>query len=523
MPRIDLVVLLLAVSVPLVALARAIKVGYPVVLVLGGLALCFIPGLPRLEINPGLVLLAFLPPLLYWQAITAPTGEMRSNAGAIGSLAIGLVLATALAAALVAKAIVPGLAWPTAIALGAIVAPTDDVAFWAVAQRLRLPRRVVALIGGEALLSDAPSLVLYGVAVTAAVSGTFSPVGAGLHLLWIVPCSIAIGMLVGRIVSLAWGNVRDPQLQTMISVLAPYLAYLPAAQIGLSGVLAVVTAGVWVNRTSPKVGLPEARQRTAGFWETAVFLMNAIMFVLIGFHLHDTLPTLQRYPTTVLVGSVAAVSATVVALRIGWIFAGGVVSERLRRTAREQDGGRWKDRAIASWAGLRGGVSLAAALALPRTLSDGTPLAHRDLVILIAFGVILVTLVGQGLTLPWVVARVRPAADVAEETEQNRAFAVMRRAALRRVDELEREGRIVRDHAHNLRSWYANRRKPAVDGRAASHDVARELVTVERESLIEASERGLIDNTVLRHALAGLDLQELYLDHLRPPDGARRT
>jgi monovalent cation/hydrogen antiporter len=522
MPRIDIVIALLAVSIPLVALARTMKVGYPVLLVLGGLVLCFVPGLPQVEIHPELVFMVFLPPLLYWQAVTAPTGAMHANLDSIGSLAIGLVLATAFAVALVAKAIVPAMAWPAAIALGAIVAPTDDVAFWSVAERLRLPRRVAALIGGEALLNDASSLILYGVAVTAVVSGTFSPGSTGLRLLWIVPSSIAIGMLAGYLVSLAWSRLRDPQLQTMISVIAPYLAYLPAAQIGLSGVLAVVTAGVWVNRTSPRLATPAARQRTAGFWETTILLMNAIMFVLVGFHLHDTLPTLGRYPITVIVGAIVAVNAAVIALRILWIFAGGFIADRLRRVARGDGERGWKYRAIASWAGLRGGVSLATALALPRTAAGGAPFAHRDLIILVSFSVILVTLVGQGLSLPWLVSRIGSNDDVAEEDEQRQAIAAMRSAALRRVDELERDGRIVPDDALRLRR-YVNRRKPSDDG-GPNHEAVRELVRVERDTLIEARERGMIDNTVLRRMQASLDMEELQLEHHVPsPEGERRA
>jgi Na+/H+ antiporter len=520
MPRIDIVVALLAVCIPLVALARRIKVGYPAVLVLGGLALNFIPGVPQLEIRPELVFMVFLPPLLYWQTVTAPTGEMRSDLRGIGSLAIGLVLATAVAVALIAKAVVPGLSWPAAVALGAIVAPTDDVAFWPVAERLRLPRRVVALIGGEALLNDAPSLLLYGVALTAAVTGTFSPATDGLRLLWVIPSSIGIGIVVGRIVSLGWSRIRDPQLQTVISVIAPYLAYLPSAQLGLSGVLAVVTAGVWLNRTAPKLLTPSARQRTAGFWETTLFLVNAIMFVLIGFELHDMLGPLQHYPIAVLIGSVVAVNVAVVGLRIVWMFVGGLFADGFRRVVH---GDQWKYRAIAAWAGLRGGVSIAAALALPHTLADGSPFLDRGLIVLVAFSVIVVTLVGQGMTLPWVVARLRPNDDVADEREHRQAFAAMRRAALQRVDELEREGRIVPDHAHRLRRWYVNRGSPSPEAAADNDEVARELMNVERQSLIAARESGVIDNTVLRRVQATLDMEELRLDHLHPADRARRT
>jgi CPA1 family monovalent cation:H+ antiporter len=495
MPRIDFIVTVLAVSIPLVALAKRINVGYPVVLVLGGLVLGFIPSPRHPEIDPNLILLAFLPPLLYWQAVTAPTGTMRSNLRALGSLAVGLVVVTAAAVSVIAHAIVPGLSWPAAIVLGAIVAPTDDVAFWSVAQRLRLPRRIIVMIGGEALLNDAPSLLLYGIAVAAAVSGTFSPGVEALRLLWVVPCSVGIGLLAGRAVSLVWKYVRDPQLQTLTALVAPYLAYLPAAQLGLSGVLAVVTAAIWINRSAHSVLRPEARQHGTAFWDTTVFVINAVMFVLIGFHLHDALPTLGHYPPAVLVGSVVAVNAAVIGLRFAWIFAGFV-------------SGDWRSRTITAWAGLRGGVSLAAALALPKAVAGGAPFAHRDLIILVAFSVILVTLVGQGLSLPWLVERVRPRADVAEEREELHAYAAMRDAALQHVHALESAGRIVPGHAQQLRAWYAHR--------VQAPDVARELVGVERASLIEARERGLIDNTVMRRAQASLDMEEIQLDRLRP-------
>lgn len=496
MPRIDFLVATLAVSIPLVALARRINVGYPVLLVLGGLALSFIPSPPHPEIDPNLILLVFLPPLLYWQAVTAPTDTMRSNVRAIGSLAVWLVFATAALVAVIAHAIVPGIAWPAAIALGAVVAPTDDVAFWPVAHRLGLPRSIIVLIGGEALLNDAPSLVLYGIAVAAAVSGTFSFAGESLRLLWVVPSSIGIGLLAGAAVSFVWKRVRDAQLQTLSAIVLPYLAYLPAAQLGLSGVLAVLTAAVWINRTQTTLE-PQARQHGAAFWDTAVFVINAIMFVLLGFHLHDALPTLGRYPPAVLAGSIAAVNAAVLGLRFGWVFLG-------------RGFGDWKSRTIVGWVGLRGAVSLAAAMAIPRTVAGGAPFAHRDFIILLAFSVILVTLVGQGLTLPWLVARVRPNREGAEAKEERHAFATMREAALRRVRELELEGRIVPDHAQHLRHWYVHR----VEASA----IARELVEVERASLIEARDRGLIDSTVMRRAQAVLDMEELRLDHVPRAD-----
>jgi Na+/H+ antiporter len=487
---IDFIVALLILSVPLVALARQINVGYPVLLVLGGLVLGFVLWPPHREIQPNLIFLVFLPPLLYWQAATAPTVAMRTNLIQIGSLAVGLVLLTAAAVAAVAHAIVPHITWPAAVALGAIVAPTDDVAFWPIAQRLALPRRLVALIGGEALLNDAPSLLLYGIAVATAVSGTFSPREI-VGLVWIVPSSFVLGALAGYIVTVAWKKLRDPQLQILVAVIAPYLAYLPAAQLGFSGVLAVLTAAVYISRSAHRNLRPQARQYATVFLEMWAFVINAVMFVLIGFHLHDALPTLARYTPAVLAGSVVAVNVTVIGLRFAWIFASGVFP----------DG---KSRLIAAWSGVRGPISLATALALPVTVADGSPFEHRDLLILITFSVILVTLIGQGSTLPWIVGRMRPGADSAETREERHALASMRVAALGHLDELEAKGRIVPGHAEQLRSWYRHR------GRTSK--VAQELVNVERVSLIDAHERGLIDNTVMRRVQASLDMEELHLE-----------
>jgi CPA1 family monovalent cation:H+ antiporter len=486
---IDFIVALLIMSVPLVALARRINVGYPILLVLGGLVLGFILRAPHPEIQPNLILLVFLPPLLYWQAVTAPTVAMRANLLPIGSLAVGLVLVTAATVAVVAHAIVPGIAWPAAIALGAIVAPTDDVAFWPIAQRLALPRRLVALIGGEALLNDAPSLLVYAMAVPAAVSGTFS-LHEIIRLIWIIPISVALGALAGCVVTAAWKKLRDPQLQMLVAVIAPYLAYLPAAQLGLSGVLAVLTAALLINRNAHRQLRPQARQHTAVFSEMWVFVINAVMFVLIGFHLHDALPTLAHYPPAVLAGSIVAVNVTIVGLRFAWVFASGVFA----------DG---KSRLIAAWSGVRGGISLATALALPVTVAGGTPFAHRDLLILLAFSVILVTLIGQGSTLPWLVGRVRPAVDSAEKGEERHAVATMRAATLRHLNELESKGHIVPQRAEQLRARYVDR--------VHTSKIDQELVDAARVSLLDVHERGLIDNTVMRRVQAALDMEELTL------------
>jgi Na+/H+ antiporter len=503
--------------------------------VLGGVAFSFVPGLPQVDLRPGLVFLVFLPPLLYWEAITAPTDEMWANAKAICSLAGGLVIGSTVAVAVVAHALVPGLPWAGAFVLGAIVAPTDASAVSQFAQRLGLPRRTLAIVGGESLLNDAGALVLYGVAVTAAVSGSFSLADEGLRFLWAGPCAVGIGLLVGWMVTQAWKGLRDSHLQTAISVLTPFLAYLPAQQLGLSGVLAVVTTGVFVNRTTPLVLTAEARQRARGFWETIVFLINTIMFLLVGLQLHDITGEYFHYPPATLAGYTLAITATIVGLRIAWVFGQGYAARLIpRRTGTQRDdGGGWRHRTVIAWSGLRGGVSLAAALAIPKTIAGGAPFPERDLIIFLAFGVVLVTLIGQGLTLPRLIARLGLKDDGADAHDEHLALAAMAEAVRGHLNDLERDGKIAPESAQHLRTWCANgNRRFTFRGRAATraqdevearhHETMRELLKRQRESLVQARERGEIDNTVLRRVQTFLDMEELELDRLGVSERRRR-
>ncbi len=333
MRPIEIVVALLFAIVPLVALARRVNVAYPIVLVVGGLLLGFIPYLPRVELPPDIVLLVFLPPLLYWEALRAPTGTMREEAGLIRTLVIGLVLATMAAVALVAHAIIPHMPWGVAFVLGAVVAPTDAVAFSPLAARYGVPHRTLAVVEAEGLLNDASALVFYGVAVTAVVSGTFSLRGAALEFALSCAGAIAIGVAVGALVTAVWRRIHDADLQVAVSILAPFLAYLPARQLGISGALAVVTLGLYVNRRAPEVLTPEARQRSNGFWQTAAFLMNTLVFLLVGLELHAILGRLAVYSRLGLVTMALAVSLTVILVRIVWLFGQRYASGAHRRLA----------------------------------------------------------------------------------------------------------------------------------------------------------------------------------------------
>jgi Na+/H+ antiporter len=512
-----LVVGLFSASIPLVALAKRVDIPYPVVLVLGGLGLGFIPGLPQIKLDPNLVLVLFLPPLLYWEAITAPTDVMRANAGQIWTLAIGLVIATTVVVAVVAHAAITNLAWPMAFVLGAIVAPTDELASVPVLERLKMPRHVVAVVEGESLLNDASSLILYAVAVTAAVSGeVFHVGGAVLRFALSTFGGLALGLLVGRLAIEGWRRFRDTQIQGIISLNLPYLAYILADRFTISGVLAVVSAGVFVNRFTPMILTAPARLQLSGFWETLVFLANALLFLLVGLQLHDLArAVLTEYSWQTVLWYAVVVNVTVVGTRLVWFM----VQEYMPVIggASEHPDGDWKHALISAWSGLRGAVSLAAALAIPVTIASGAPLAHRNLVIFLTFTVILVTLVGGGLTLPALVRALEPSSEDAEgEEDIRRGLVAMSEAALATLSELEKRGDLDTNEIAMLRRRYKHRRAHA-DGHPeeerAGVEAEREILEAQRNALADLRDRREIDNTVLRKLVRTLDISEEEVSH----------
>jgi CPA1 family monovalent cation:H+ antiporter len=513
-PPIGLVIALLAATIPLVALARRAGIPYPVVLVIGGLILGFIPGLPRIQLNPDLVFVIFLPPLLYWEAVTAPTDEMRANAAWIWSLALGLVIATTVAVALTAHTLVPGMAWAVAFVFGAIVAPTDETAFAPTLERFRIPRRLVAIIEGESLLNDAGALIIYAAAVTAVVTGVFSARQMLLHFVFAAVGAVAIGLAVGWLAIRAWRAFPEAEIQQVISLVLPFAAYVPAQRLEWSGVLAVVTAGVYVNHYTPIVVTPLARLHATGFWGTLVFLANVVIFLLVGLQLHGILASLSRFSTRSLILDALAVNATVIGVRFLWALGQGIVI-RLWQHGRAGAQRQWKSQIIGAWAGLRGGVSLAAALAIPVAVAGGQPFPNRDLLIFLTFTVIFVTLVGGAITLPFVVARLKVKDDGVDDAEERRALHAMAAATRGRLDELEKNGRLTAPSAAMLRRHYDRELTRALgETRDAERfgDVEQEILNIERSTLIELRNRGEIDNVVLRRLQLTLDMQEVQLN-----------
>ena len=367
MHDVELVLISLLVAVAgLAAAARAVDVPYPIVLVVGGLVLGFVPGLPEVELEPDLVLVIFLPPLLYSAAFFANLHDLKRDVRPITLLAVGLVLATMCTVALVAHVLVDGLPWGAAFALGAIVAPTDPVAATTIARRLAVPRRIVSIIEGESLVNDGTALVAYRVAVAAAVGGSFSLLEAGSEFVLGAIAGVLIGLAVGWVISEVRRRLDDVPVEITISLLSGYAGYLPAEAIGASGVLAAVTVGIVLGWRAPRISTARMRLQGYAVWETLVFLLNALLFVLIGLQLPLILDELSGEPAATLIGQAAAVSLAVILTRIVWMntvpYVIRVLDRRLQQRERREG---WRFRMIVAWSGMRGSVSLAAALALP--------------------------------------------------------------------------------------------------------------------------------------------------------------
>lgn len=514
---IAVLVVFLAIIV-LMTIANTIKVAYPIVLVLGGMVIGFIPGIPTLPLPPELVLVVFLPPLLYWESISSPTSEFVSGAAWIFQMAFGLVIVTTLAVAALAHAIVPGMSWGVAFVLGAIVSSTDEIAFFAIADRLSIPRHVAAAVEGESLINDATSLILYGAGIAAVVGASFSLLHAAGQLLFSIVASVAIGLIVAGLAVMAWRLLKDDALQATISVCVPFVAYLPAYYLGISGVLAVVTTGVVLSRFTPSVLQPRSRELLVGFWITLVFLLNAFIFVEVGIRFHQIVLSLRHYSPAQLVWYGVAVSAACVVVRLLWTFAQGLIPAT---NEPEHVGGKadWSHVGVLAWTGMRGGISLAAALAIPLETAAG-PFPFRDLLIFLTFCVLLATLVLQGATLPFLIKWLGVKDDGAGAREERVALAATARSAIHRLDELEGSGAVPQEvaqlHRLRLRTRLEALTPTTGRGRAARlvaffRDTQRELIEAQRATLVMLRRQGMIDNTVQRRLTRLLDLETVEI------------
>ena len=513
-----LVALLVSVAV-LGAAARAVNIPYPIVLVVGGLGLGFLPGMPDATLDPDLVLVIFLPPLLYSAAFFANLHDLRRDARAITLQAVGLVLATMCIVAVVAEALIPGLPWAAAFTLGAIVAPTDPLAATEIARRMSVPRRIVSVVEGESLVNDGTALVAYRVAVMA-VGGTFSIWEAGWEFVSGAVVGVAMGLAVGWGISEIRRRLDDVLVEITISLLTGYAAYVPAEALHVSGVLAAVTAGVVLGWRAPRIS--SARMRIQGYavWETLVFLLNALLFVLIGLQLPTILDGLSSRPAGELLLWAVAVSAAVILTRMVWAHTVVFLVRALdRRESQRTRRSSWQSRTVISWAGMRGSVSLAAALALPPDFPA------RDEILLMTFAVIFATLVLQGLTLPALIRKLGVRDDGEDEREELLGRRAAAWVALARLDELAEEQWTYDETVERMRGLYRyrSRRFAAQAGETGDDDglehrsrkyqkLARAVYDAQRDELVHLRNTGQISNEVMHRLERELDLEDERLE-----------
>ena len=523
MNEIEALVVLVAVAAVLVRLADLALIPYPIVLVLAGLGIGFLPGGPDIELEPEVILLIFLPPLLQSAGYYASPQELWAERGPLAWLVLGLPLVTMVAVGAAAQAVVPGIGWAEGLLLGAIVSPNDPVSAMATFERVGVTERVRVLVEGETMINDAPSLVAYKMALTAVVAGSLSAGEAGLDLLIAVVGGIGIGL------ALAWGAVQglrrldDIPLAILITLLTAYVGFAVAEHFEASGVLAVVSSGLYLGWYAHDALDAETRLSGQAFWATLVFGLNAIIFILLGLQAPDILESVgERFEVGEMVLYGLLVSAVVIAVRVAWQFIPPALARAVPAAAGLNTGEDWRERLLVGWNGMRGAVSLALALALPLTLDDGGAFPERDLILYLTVAVILVTLVGQGLTLPPLIKALGLSHTRAWAPDEAVARLAAAQAALDRLDELEVERQDVPGEAiERLREIYRARfarcmsqmqgeegGHPLEDPVSALRELRRDLIESERGALMELRNDGRLKPDALRRIQRELDLDE---------------
>lgn len=528
MGSVQVGLLLVAAVCAVSLLARRITIiPLPALLVVGGAALALSPGMPVVEIDPELVLVVFLPPLLFFPAVTASVREMRRNLRAIVLLAVGLILTTVAAVAFLVHAIVPQLSWPVAIALGAAVSPPDALSVTALGRRLRLPGRVVAILEGESLVNDATALIIYRAAVAAAVTGTFSAGRTAVEFAVSAIGAALIGLAAAWLLTLSGRRLRgEPPLQNTLFLLTPYLVYVVAETLHVSAVLAVVVAGFSLARRTSSVS-SDTRLQGFAVMELVTFVLSGLAFLLIGLQIPVVVRGMEGHSLTSALGLGVLVTVLIIVVRLAWVLAAGLLPRALSPRIRGREGLPPVSAVVlVGYLGLRGVVSLAAALALPLTVNGGGPFPNRDLLLIVVVTVILVTLVGQGSTVP-LLLRSLGTEDV-DAPQRRLERAVARRqvadAALRRLDELQGQEWVREDTEVRVRGMFEYRRQ-RYDSRLAESDEApleqrsrdyqrlmRALIEAQRSEVSSLRDRGKIDDEEARLIERELDLEESRLE-----------
>jgi Na+/H+ antiporter len=523
--------LVLALIAVLAVVAKWTRQPYPIVFLLGGIVLAFVPGMPVIRLAPNLVFLVFLPPLIFGDAYTTDWRQFKRFIEPITLLATGLVVATSISVAFVAHWVI-GLPLDVGFVLGAILSPTDTVATDAIAEETGMPRRLQTILGGESLINDATGLVLYKFAVASVIIGTFSFGNALAQFGYVAIVGIAVGIGGGvlgyRVTRFLYEHgLTDDVITVTITLVTPFLVYLAADRLGASGVLAAAAGGMYLGRKGGGMYTPEARLIGRGVWNTLFFVFNGALFIILGLQLRAIFAELAIFPAATLAQYALAVAGTVIGVRLLWVFTGSFVRRLVDRRTVARWGGQlpWTWGFVLGWSGMRGIVSLAAALSIPDVVMGGSPFPARDLILFITFAVILVTLLGQGLTLPWFIRHL--GVVDAEGGDQPRALAHVRvaEAALGRLVELESSfataahwevaGRLRARYEETVHHFSARVDGSFVDGDVEHHDLERQLIRqaidAERAALNDMRYGGEISDEVFRRMQYDIDLAESRL------------
>jgi CPA1 family monovalent cation:H+ antiporter len=461
----EIITLLLCTICLLAVVAERVNVASPIVFLLGGIALARVPGMDGFSIEPQQILTIFLPPLLMEAAFLTSLREFKKHSRAIFQLAVGLVLATATAIGWVFTQIVPGASLASGFVLGAIVSPPDAVAASSILKTVSVPKRIVAILEGESLVNDAVGLVLYRFAVAAVMTGQFSLFSAGWHFGWMILCGAGCGIALAFVYIRFFVRIHELSTQVLSTFVMPYIAYILSEACGGSGVLAVVVLGLYLSWHGPALFTPQFRITASGVWKMASFVLNALVFILIGLQMDPLLSGLSSYPSLTLFGYVCAVCATAVIVRFAYIFTVVYVPRFLRPKRRKADPyPPWQNVFLLGYIGMRGVVSMATALALPETLNWGPDFPYRDLITFLALALIVFTLVAQGLSLPWVLRKLTLSYDPKFLHEEWSARKQAATDALSRLEALEKADNANLQALKRIKNHYLNRLELLADG-----------------------------------------------------------
>jgi CPA1 family monovalent cation:H+ antiporter len=515
-------VLICLVAIGLLAIvARRIRIPYPILLTVGGVVLALIPGLPAIHLDPQLVFNLFLPPLIYPAAVYTSWRDFRANLRPILLLAIGLVLLTMTAIAYLLHFLT---ALPLAVGFvfGAIISPPDAVAALAITHNLRVPRKIVVILEGESLVNDATSFISFKFAVAAVLTGSFSLNQAALQFLMVAAGGICVGLAIGWLATQVQKRLDDPPVQTMFSLLTPYVAYFSGEALHVSGILAVVIAGMYYGWQAPRILSGRMRLQALPVWEMILFVLNGVLFMLIGLELPQVVGALPRSSAARVANLAILVVTAIVLVRFVWMFGASYLPRLLSRTIRHETPAPWQHTALIAWTGMRGADSLAGALAIPFALPSGEAFPGRNLILLLTFCVIFGTLVLQGLTLSPLVRWLRIVDDRVTEKEERLARLKANEAALARLDSMESLNRTKPDIVARLRSEYVERIRqlrsqgPQVEAvtslfSADFEQLARDALQAERDTVIQLRNEEAISDQALHRIQRDIDLAEARL------------